>query len=163
MKGKKETERRLAEIERQLDRVYTALVVRDPGTPLSADAYEGLRKQVVASAQARTTHVAQLAEFDVALQRGASADDLRQLSSQWLQQAGVVRVEDADVPEAFEATVAPGTETVVEIPAYRDTATNRIVRQGRLCEVHPETSATSQPESAARGAVPAETPEAATE
>jgi hypothetical protein len=140
MRGTKETMQRLAEIERQLDRVYTALVVRDPGTPLSADAYEGLRRQVVASTQARIAHVGQLAEFDVALHRGAGPDDLRQLVTQWLNQAGVVRIEDPALRDAFETNVAAGQGVVVEIPAYIDSATNRVVRQGRLREAVAEQS-----------------------
>lgn len=122
------------ELEHKLDLIYTALVVRDPGTSMAAEAFEGLRKQVIAGATARNAHVAQLAEFDVALRRGASAGDLLKLTAQWLDQAGVVRIDDPTHREAFESTVAPGAPVEVDIPAYVNTVTGQIVRQGRLRE-----------------------------
>ena len=131
-KRSRETEQLLLNMERQMDRIYTALLVRDPGTPMSVEAYEGLRKQVVASATARLQHVAQLAEFDVALRRGASTEDLVALVDQWLRQAGVERIEDPMTGEAWEARPAPDVEAVVDLPAYVDVVTNRLVRQGRL-------------------------------
>lgn len=125
---------RTKELEHKLDLIYTALVVRDPGTSMAAEAFEGLRKQVIAGATARHAHVAQLAEFDVALRRGASADDLMKLTSQWLDQAGVVRVDDPAQRDAFESTVRPGVPVEVDIPAYLNTVTGQLVRQGRLRE-----------------------------
>ena len=122
----------IAKMERQLDLIHTALVVRDPGTSVAAEAYEGLRKQVIAGATARQAHVAQLAEFDVALRRGASTDDLLALSSQWLDQAGVARIEDPTVREAFDSSVPPSVDAEVEIPAYVSKVTGQLVRQGRL-------------------------------
>lgn len=122
------------EFEHKLDLIYTALVVRDPGTSMAAEAFEGLRKQVIAGATARNAHVAQLAEFDVALRRDASAEDLLRLTAQWLDQAGVARVDDPTHREAFESTLAPGVPVEVEIPAYVNTVTGQLVRQGRLRE-----------------------------
>ena len=123
----------LTQMERQLDRVYTAILVRDPGTSLSSDAYEGLRKQVIASARARTQHVAQLAEIDVALRRGATNTDLQALVDGWLRQAGVERVEDPRVRDVWES-VPSSRDVEVEIPAYVDTEVGRLVHQGRLRE-----------------------------
>ena len=119
-------------MERQLDLIHTALVVRDPGTSLSAQAYEGLRKQVIAGVGARQAHLAQLAEIDAALHRGISTDDLRTLMTQWLEQAGVARVRDPAQADAFDAAVPAGARAEVEVPAYVDTANNQLVRQGRL-------------------------------
>lgn len=138
---RRETDQLIVRMERQLDLIHTALVVRDPGTSISADAYEGLRKQVIAAATARQAHVAQLAEIDVAIHRGASAEDLRALVSQWLDQAGVTRVEDAAVREAFDSSVPPGLDADVETPAYINTVTGQLVRQGRL-----RAGASDQPE-----------------
>jgi hypothetical protein len=129
---RRENDQLIAKMERQLDLIHTALVVRDPGTSVSADAYEGLRKQIIAAATARQAHVAQLAEFDVALHRGASTDDLRALVAQWLAQAGVARVDDPAIRDAFDSTVPAGVPADVEIPAYVTTITNQLVRQGRL-------------------------------
>lgn len=131
-KRARETNHLLITMERRLELIYTALIVRDPGTSLSADAYEGLRRQVVASASARRQHVAQLAEFDVALRRGASTEDLVNLVSQWLDQAGIKRVEDPTVAEVWETTLPSGVIGEVDMPAYVDRQTNMMVRQGRL-------------------------------
>jgi hypothetical protein len=122
----------IAKMERQLDLIHTALVVRDPGTSVAAEAYEGLRKQVIAGATARQAHTAQLAEFDVALRRGASTDDLLALSAQWLDQAGIACIEDPTVRDAFDSSVPPGVVAEVQIPAYVNKVTGQLVRQGRL-------------------------------
>lgn len=149
---RKDTERMLTavtEMERQVDRVYTALVVRDPGTSVSAEAYEGLRKQVIVGATAKQAHVAQLAEFDVALRRGASTHDLQALVSQWLDQAGVTRIEDPAVRDAFDGSVASGAEAEVEIPGYFIASTGQLVRQGRLRErAQPASEAEAEPATA---------------
>ena len=133
-KRSRQSEQNLEEMRRLLDRIESALVVRDPGTALSAHAYEGLRKQVVASATARLQHTAQIAEFDVALRRGATTEDLLIMVDQWLRQAGVERVEDPTTQDVWEVTLASGVDAVVDVPAYVDGVTMRLVRQGRLKE-----------------------------
>ncbi len=125
----------LETIERQLDRIWTSLVVRDPGTAMAADAYEGLRKQVVAGAQARFAHLAQLAELDHALRRGAQLDDLRRMSSQWLSQSGVSVVDSYRDEAMFEGEVAATESPEVELPAYVDEATGRLIKPGRVRSV----------------------------
>ncbi|MDO8147508.1 hypothetical protein Q6350_03600 [Isoptericola sp. b515] len=141
----REAGRRLEAVDRRLEMIYTALVVRDPGTHLSADAYEGLRKQVIASATDRLRHVAQLAEFDLALARGADADDLRALVSQWLSQAGVARVDDPELRDAFEPFHLDGSSAEVDLPGYVDTNTGRVVKQGRLRRVSTQDAAATEP------------------
>lgn len=133
-KGARQTDQLLASMERQLDRIYTALVVRDPGTSMSAEAYEGLRKSVVVSTSARRQHVAQLAEIDVALRRGARTEELLVLVNQWLVQAGVERIEDPDHTEVWERSLPTSNAVEVAVPAYIDLQTGGIVRQGRLRE-----------------------------
>ena len=131
-KRAREAEQMLTTIERQVDRIHTALIVRDPGSTLSVDAYEGLRKQVIAAASARLQYVAQLAEFDVALRRGANVEDLATLVEGWLVQAGIETVVDPSVAGAWEVDVADNGTAEVALPAYVDTVTGRLVRQGRL-------------------------------
>lgn len=127
----RELESRLDSITRQLDSIYTALVIRDPGTPLSAETYEGLRRQVIAGAQERMAHLVQLADFDVALRSGADVESLLRLTSDWLRQAGIAAVDTAADDLQFETPTGDGPWEVA-LPAYVDTATGRIVRQGRL-------------------------------
>ena len=152
-KRSRQSEQLLVDMKRLLDRIDTALIVRDPGTSMAADAYEGLRKQVVASATARLQHMAQLAEFDVALRRGASTEDLLILVDQWLRQAGIERIDDPTVRDVWESTPSPGADVEVDIPAYADSVTNRLVRQGRL-------KTKPAPPNRRDSATPVDTPEA---
>jgi hypothetical protein len=141
-------EQRLSEIERQLDKVYTALVIRDPGTRMSSEAYDGLRKQVIAASGDRMAHLSQLAELDVALARGASTEDLKALTNQWIQQAGIARIDDPTETACFEDTGNPSSEDrVVVLPAYVDNVTSRLIRQGRLASTGGSSSESDGPAS----------------
>lgn len=126
----------LSELSRQLDSIYTALVIRDPGTPISADSYEGLRRQVVAAAQDRLAHLVQLSEFDVALRSGADTATLGRLVESWMAQAGLEVSTDQNEGLRFEAVSGSGPWEVA-LPAYVDGVTGRTVRQGRLHQVEP--------------------------
>lgn len=137
--------RKHAEIVHKLDLLYTALVVRDPGTSMAADAYDGLRKQVIAASTSRQAHAVQLAEIDVALRRGAALRDLERLSDQWLRQAGIVTVADPDMRPYFEPSNLPLGDAEVELPAYVIEATGQVVRQGRLRRRTAEQVATLPP------------------
>ena len=67
---------RLDAIERNVDRIELATLVREPGNASSVDAYSGLRKQVIAATSERTAHLAQLSQVDVALRDGVVAEQL---------------------------------------------------------------------------------------
>ena len=41
------------QIERRLDKMETVLIIREPSSSVAADAYDGLRKQVVTALQER--------------------------------------------------------------------------------------------------------------
>lgn len=134
------------EIIHKLDLLHTALVVRDPGTSVAADAYDGLRKQVIAASTSRQAHAVQLAELDVALRRRATVSDLERLSYQWLRQAGIATVTDPDLRPYFESSSLPRGEAEVELPAYVIEATGQVVRQGRLRRRTGEQKATLLPQ-----------------
>jgi len=99
---------------------------------MSADAYEGLRKQVVAAVSARFAHLGQLAELDAALERGASVDDLKALSRQWLEQAGIQVIRSAEDPRLFDNAAGGEADATIQQPAYVDEATGRLIKAGRL-------------------------------
>ena len=122
---------KVSELSRQLDSIYTALVIRDPGTPISAETYEGLRRQIIAGAQERLAHLVQLTEFDVALRSGADVETLGRLVNSWLTQAGVGVVVEPGDDLQFEAVTGDGPWEVA-LPAYVDVPTGRTIRQGRL-------------------------------
>jgi hypothetical protein len=121
----------LDKLERGMERIELVTVIREPNTGMSADAYNGLRKQVIAAVNERNAHLHQLAQFDAALKAGATPDELASLVREWLAQAGVETFEDISVDGAFES-VGPedGQSTRLVRPAYVDTATGRVVRAG---------------------------------
>ena len=125
----------LRDLCHQLEIMKTILIVKEPESTMAANAFEGLRKQIVAVAQEHWAHLAQLAAMDVAVNHVTEVSELRGVSKEWLDQAGVLRVDDPthkNAAEIFE-TVGGGAE-IVEIfqPAYLDSATGRIIKAGRL-------------------------------
>jgi hypothetical protein len=122
------------QIDRKTDRLDVIQMLRDPGSNAAADAYEGLRKQIVAAVGERSSHLNQLVAFDVALRQGATEEDLARLTAEWLNQAAVVLVTDPDHPERdhlFEVLGGEGDALVVRQPAYVDAQTGRLLRAGR--------------------------------
>ncbi|MFN3219825.1 MAG: hypothetical protein ACE367_25335 [Acidimicrobiales bacterium] len=121
---------RLRKIEDLLTRIDTALVVRDPGSARSAEAYEGLRKQVAMAARSRREHLAQLVEMSDAIDRGATVDTLRERVDEWTMQAGLTRLTTVDPIDHFEIE---GSGEVVEVvePAWIDSESGALIRSGR--------------------------------
>ena len=122
--------KRLDAIERNVDRIELATLVREPGNASSVDAYSGLRKQVIAATSERTAHLAQLSQVDVALRDGVVAEQLAPLVDEWLRQSDLERSEDVSRSELFQIVGGEGPVLVVIQPAYVDRVTGRIVRQG---------------------------------
>jgi hypothetical protein len=123
---------RLDELRDLVVRIDTALIVRDPGTVRSAEAYDGLRKQVVASAGERRRMSVFLTELAEALRKDEPMDSLSARAQEWLLQASIAVVDDPMICEVFDI-VGEGDDTtpaVVIAPAYVDTITNTIVRRG---------------------------------
>jgi hypothetical protein len=136
----------LDKVERGVEKIELVTVVREPNTGISADAYNGLRKQVIAAASERTTHLNQLAQFDAALQGGATMAELEALVREWLGQASLLRVDDPTIEEAFEAIGrddAPRRRVLR--PGYVDTVTGRVVRAGLIERTAEETGTADEP------------------
>lgn len=158
-------ERVLDKIDRSIERIEIVTVVREPNTSLSADAYNGLRKQIIAAVGERNAHIHQLAQFDSALRAGSSPQELSTLVRQWLAQASVEILEDLGVEGAFDLVGPPdATGRRIIRPAYVDTLTRRIVQPGvaeRVTEsprpaVQPTTAVpASEPEPPAEDVAPA--------
>jgi hypothetical protein len=171
---RRELERRLHEAERLLDRIdrnvdgiQLITLVREPKSPLAADAYEGLRKQVAAASGERAAHLHQLAQFDAARRAGASDLELDDLVREWMTQAQLEVVTDPAVPGAFELVGDRAHEHLhVRTPAYRDGVTHRIVRGGVAERVAPRLVAVPTapaPEPEADAPAPEDKPVAAVE
>lgn len=124
--------RRLEELIKKVELIYTAIVVRDPGTAMASDAYDGLRKQVVASANERAAHLVHLAQLHSLVEAGAALSDVQALATEWLTQAGIRCVQEVEDEGLFD--IAEGKDDgalVVSAPAYVDERSGRVIRKGR--------------------------------
>lgn len=127
-----ELARRMEAIERDLAKVETAIIVREPTTPLAAEAFDGLRKQVLASSRSSNTHLAQLIEFDRSLRADAQIADLRMLVDGWLRQVGVRVLFEPVSQELFDLH-GEGERVEVQTPAYvidSGDGTQRVLQPG---------------------------------
>lgn len=135
---------RLAELERMVDMIHrsiekieVATIVREPQSAVAVDAYDGLRRQIVAAASERMTHLHQLAQFAEAITPNGQATNLARLVDEWMGQAGVERVEDVSDPDYYNVLGGSGTDLRMLRPAYRDRVTGRTVLMGQVERVEP--------------------------
>lgn len=122
-------------LESRLDLIDRTLVVKDPGSVRSAEAFEGLRKSIIAAVQERNAHIADLAQLDAHITAGASRETIVLLVGDLLRRAGVERIDRIDRTNAehlqdFEVVEGSGARLEVIEPAYVD-HTGRPVRRGR--------------------------------
>lgn len=125
--------RQLDQLDRRTEKMETIIMVREPSSGAAAEAYEGLRKQVVTAVSERMTHLAQLAQLDAALAAGAGPDSVGKLVRGWMEQASVVRVSDPDDSDRdllFELVEDLGGPFEVLEPAYADAVSGRVIRRG---------------------------------
>jgi len=122
----------LMELKAQFDTLKTALVVMDPKVSTSADAYDGLRKQVAVAASSRQAHLVQLAQFSRAIRRGANVEGLESLVEEWMQQAGLAAViePNPDLYEVLDGDAGVGKLEVLA-PAYVDPQTGQLIAMGQ--------------------------------
>jgi len=128
---------RVKKLEHEAELMRTVLIVKEPTTIQAAQAYDGLRKQVVAGAAERRSHLVQLVSMAVAVSRATSVEDLAPQLREWMAQAGVEPVsaiEPEDSPrDFFEDLSGEGLAGPIEIvePAYIDSHTGALLRLGR--------------------------------
>ncbi|MCD0447616.1 hypothetical protein LO762_00165 [Actinocorallia sp. API 0066] len=135
--GKKQ-EDLLSIVDGRSSLVFDALTLQNPGSTVAAEAYDGLRKQIVAAMSERAQHLVQLVQLDAALARGVDAEGLRPLVGEWIEQARLVRIDDPAHPRAAELfTALDEGDGPVEVvtPAYVDGNTDRVVRAGEVRHV----------------------------
>lgn len=134
-----EVSERLTKLEHAADLIKTVLMVKEPESIHAANAYEGLRKQVVAASGDRRSHLSQLAAMAVAVARATDVADLRPQVREWLNQAGVVELRELpegnraqDLFEDADGGSLDGV-TALEViePAYLDSVTGVMLRLGR--------------------------------
>ena len=124
------TEEEMTAIAKIVGEIHTALVVRDPGTRLSAEAYDGLRKTVIAGATQQRAHLVQLVELSTALDRGADATQLTSMVDEWLIQAGLAQVTDARRPDLYEVLGGAGDSLHILSAAWVDSQNGALIKRG---------------------------------
>lgn len=141
-------EQLLDRLDRSLEKIELVTIVREPNTGMSAEAYDGLRKQVIAAVNERMAHLQQLAQFDAAIQSGASGDELDALVREWRGQSQLDVIEDIELTDAFEL-VGPESAVGRQLvrPAYVDGVTGRVVRAGIIERVDEPASSSGDVES----------------
>ncbi len=149
---------RIKGLEQQAELIKTVLIVKEPNTVQASQAYDGLRKQVVAAASERRSHLAQLVAMSVAVSRATAVSDLVPQVKEWMEQAGVAPLggvpEGHDASHLFEDIGGDGLDGSLEIiePAYIDVQTGTVLRLGRARlapgskAAAPETGETSNPD-----------------
>lgn len=127
------THQAVLDVQHQMEKIYTALVVSDPKASLSAEAYEGLRRQVGMSASSRMSHLVQLAQMNEHLERTSDLAQVKLLVDEWMQQAGVVPVAAGDDPRLFQILAGTPGQGQLEVlrPAYVDRDTGALIQQGQ--------------------------------
>jgi len=132
--------RQLDQLDRRAEKMEVILMVREPAAGAAAEAYDGLRKQVVAAVTERMAHLTQLAQLDAALTAGTDADTAGKLVRGFVEQASLERVTDADHRDRdmlFELVEDSGGRHEVLEPAYVDAITGRVIRRGSMRQVGP--------------------------
>lgn len=112
---------RIAELHLMLTKLETFLIVRDPGSALSADAYDGLRKTILQSAKNRRTHVSHLLSLKESLDRNASPELIRDRVNDFLNELGISYSSDTSIPDYFEVVEGEGDLIECVVPAVIDT------------------------------------------
>jgi hypothetical protein len=118
------------QISRSIEKIEVATIVREPSSALSVDAYNGLRKQIVAAAGDRIAHLHQLARFAEVIHSGQVAD-LGPVVREWMEQAGLIRVDDPEDNRYYDVLGGEGPCLSVLKPAYVDRITGRPIVMGQ--------------------------------
>ena len=124
----------LERIENLLNRLDSAVVVRDPGSARAAEAYDGLRKQITQSGKNHRIHTAHLLSLSDSLERGADIELIRDRVEDFLNEIGVQRTFDISIEQAFEIVEGEGSSLECIEPAVVESNENgglSIVRLGK--------------------------------
>lgn len=100
--------KRLEDIEHLLHRLDTAIVVRDPGSSRSADAFDGLRRQIIQASKNKRSHTAHLVGLAQSIERGGSLELVKDRVDDFLKELGVEFLSDTSFPDAFEVVEGEG-------------------------------------------------------
>lgn len=120
----------LDRIEEKLTTLEVAFMVSGPNNPVVAEAYNGLRQQVVMAASDRRAHLTQLAGFASAVEDGATTSELEGLIREWMRQHSLIAVTPESHPEAYDVK-GEGPNVRVRRTAFVDAHTGALVSLGQ--------------------------------
>ncbi|MGQ0631647.1 MAG: hypothetical protein ACT4P1_11425 [Sporichthyaceae bacterium] len=127
---------RMKAFEQEAEQIKNILIVKDPSR-IAAEAFDGLRKAVLAGAAERRSHLVQLVTMSVAVSRATSVDDLVPQVQEWMEQAGVQAMfalpAGQRASDYFDDLGGAGLAGPIEVvePAYVDTQNDSVIRLGR--------------------------------
>jgi len=98
----------LNKIELMLERLDAAFVVREPGNARSAEAFDGLRKQIIQSGKNHRSHVAHLLSLADDIEKGASVSFIKNRLGDFLNELGIERSSDTSRIDFFDVVEGDG-------------------------------------------------------
>lgn len=132
-----------------LRRIDAALVVRDPGSARSADAFEGLRRAVIQASTQRRAHISHLLTVLDAVNNGATTEMLEMRITDLLSELGVFAVRDPAQQDLFNPTDGEVSDPEVVEPAWIQMVgedTSHLIRKGEVLVPKRHSPSASQPE-----------------
>jgi hypothetical protein len=152
---------RFEHLDHRLDKLELYFTIRDPGTSRSAEAYDGLRKSLIAAYKGTQIHMAQLAQLHRAAESADSLAPIIAKLGEFMQQMGVVVIADpntvgvdpsqASFTELFDVTQAGNGPLVVDQPAYVSISDGKIDMVVSRGVAHFEEAASEPTRSGAEG------------
>lgn len=139
-----------------LERIDAGLITRDPGNARSAEAYDGLRKQLNQSSKNRRIHVSHLLSLADSIDRGAEYQLVKDRVFDFMNELGISRTSDVSRQDFFEIVGGDGAYLKCMEPAIvevLDDGSMSLVRLGKA-----ERSLEGEPGSAAVYSVLSEDP-----
>jgi len=141
-------------VKRLDSRLDVILMLKEPETSRAAEAYDGLRKQVMYGAQDRQLHLAHLAQIDAAVRRGESNEALGLLLRDCLGRAGLQVMTTAtgrqDLDVELFADFGSGSGVEIAEPAYVLSVEGRevqVIKQGVARKTKRRAAAEDAPDS----------------
>lgn len=117
-----------------LERIDATLITRDPGSARSAEAYDGLRKQLNQASKNRRIHVSHLLSLSDSIERGAEYELVKDRVSDFLVELGISRSSDLSRPDFFEVKGGTGEYLKCTVPAIVETLDDGTISLVRLGE-----------------------------
>lgn len=117
-----------------LERIDAGLITRDPGNSRSAEAYDGLRKQLNQASKNRRIHVSHLLSLSDSIERGSEYQLIKDRVNDFLNEMGVSRFTDLSRTDFFEIKGGVGDYLKCVVPAVVETLDDGTLSLVRLGE-----------------------------